>query len=134
MNQNNPYPDGTHAQPRIDPDWAAMANEPPPPVGYQFQGAPPRPLMPPPTGSGWAPQRMGLAIAATVLCFPLGLYAVYLASQVPVKTSMGDVAGAFETSNKVKIVSMIAIGIGALFGLMILMAGCSALMTSAAYY
>ena len=133
MNENNSYPDGTPAQPRLDPDWAATAHEPPPPVGYHFQGAPPRPLAPPP-GSGSAPQRMGLAIAATLLCFPVGLYAVYLASQVPVKTSMGDVAGAFETSNKVKIVSMIAIGIGALFGLMILMAGCSALMTSAAMY
>ena len=133
MNQNNSYPDGTHAQPRLDPDWAAMSNEPPPPVGYQFHGAVPRPPAPP-LGSGAAPQRMGLAIAATLLCFPIGLYAVYLASQVPVKTSMGDVAGAFETSNKVKIVSVIAIGIGALFGLMILMAGCSALMTSAAYY
>jgi hypothetical protein len=59
------------------------------------------------------PSYMGWAIATLILCFwPTGIVAVVYASQVGNKLSMGDVAGAQESSRKAKIWCWVTFGIG----------------------
>ena len=137
-NYDNASNNGASTGPRIDPTWAAAATDPPPPPGFGPSGYVPfpnhqstahRPTYPPA-----APNRMGLAIWATVLFMPLGLFALYLANQVTLKTSLGDTTGAIESSHKARMVAMAAFAIGGFLWLMFLMSACSALMMTPYYY
>lgn len=118
-------------QPRVDPQWASGASPLPPPSDspYEFTPYDPRNARRPAA----TPSRMGLAILATFLFLPLGVYAIYLANQVGSKGAVGDTAGAMEASHKVKTISTIAIVIGGLFWLFVLMSACAAMMTAASY-
>jgi hypothetical protein len=99
---------------------------PPPPrqqaPGYQQQYQ--RPYQPPyqapqyypatpPYGSiPRVPSHMGWAIAVLILCFwPTGIVAVVYASQVGNKLSLGDFAGAQQSSHKAKVWCWVTFGI-----------------------
>ena len=133
MSNYQPFPgQPTSPGPGGDPSWASRAGDPPPPADMPYAFAPPayqRTSGP----QGAVPNRMGLAVAATLLFFPLGLYAIYLASQVSGKVLVGDLVGAVAESHKVKTISMIAFAIGGVLWLFFLMSACCALMMSAAY-
>ncbi len=59
------------------------------------------------------PSYMGWAIATLILCFwPTGIVAVVYASQVGSKLSLGDIAGAQESSRKAKTWCWVTFGIG----------------------
>ncbi|HVQ36905.1 MAG TPA: CD225/dispanin family protein [Pyrinomonadaceae bacterium] len=74
---------------------------------------------PPPAGGGTTtvPNYLVPAILSIFCCWPLGIVAIIFAAQVNGKVTSGDLAGAADASKKAKMFSFIAIGIGAVVGL-----------------
>lgn len=140
MSKVNPSQNGSGVNgPSIDPSWTTAASELPPPPGYGAAPSPqPQyaqqqyPQARPPQPAAVVPTRMGLAIWA-LMAPPIGLFALYLASQVSVKQSAGDLTGAIETAHKAKIVSLVGIAIGGLFWSMYLMSACVAAASTPGY-
>lgn len=141
MNNLNPSQNGSEVNgPHMDPSWASAATELPPPPGYeaypyappqfQQQAHPQQPTPHPPTGV--VPNRKGLALWA-LMAPPIGLFALYLVSQVTVKQSLGDTSGAIETAHKARIVSLVGIVVGGVFWSMYLMAACAAAAATPTY-
>lgn len=61
------------------------------------------------------------AILSTVLCcLPLGVVSIIFAAQVNSKVATGDIAGAMESSKKAKMFMFIAVGLGALSGIVVI--------------
>ncbi|MBO3740148.1 CD225/dispanin family protein [Actinoplanes flavus] len=127
MTTPQPHSDETRAG-ATAPDWTTSAYDPPGPYRPQpYPGNYPPPSYPPPSyppqypghaaaaafhGAPKAPT--GLAIAATVLFAPLGIWALVLCGQVNTQVAAGDVVGALAIVNKAKTVSFIGIAVGAL--------------------
>jgi Interferon-induced transmembrane protein len=74
-----------------------------------------------------------LVVIATILFFPVGIFAVYMSSQISRRRAMGDSVGAMEASNRARLLGFIAIGLGIVGWLIFLIAACSAVM-SYSYY
>jgi hypothetical protein len=73
-----------------------------------------------------------LVVIGTIMFFPIGIFGVYMSSQISRKRAMGDSVGAMEASNRARLLGFIAIGVGIVWWLFLLFAGCSALSYS--YY
>lgn len=69
------------------------------------------------------PNYLVQSILVTILCcWPLGIPAIVFAAQVNGKLASGDYAGAVDASNKAKMFSWIAFGLGLLVGVIYLVA------------
>lgn len=144
-----PQPSGDNAAPSetpTTPQWAESATEPSlpdprypsfyapsavprDPLGpapwHPMPGHMPHPLltrMPDPT-----PSHTGIAVLATVLFPPLGIWALWLSGQINTRVAVGDVIGAAAISHKVRTLSVIGIAVGALIVLLLCMGACSAM-------
>ena len=70
------------------------------------------------------PNHLIWAILATLCCcVPTGIAAIVYAAQVDSKLAGGDYHGAVESSNNAKMWSLISLGLGAVVGLLYVMAG-----------
>lgn len=74
---------------------------------------------PPAGGSATVPNNLVIAIISIFCCWPLAIPAIIFATQVNAKVAAGDIAGAQEASKKAKTFSMIAIGLGVAFYLIV---------------
>ena len=86
---------------------------PAPPRSYPGYGHP-RPGPPPPTRVGWA-------IAALILFWPLSIPAFIYSSRVESAWYRGDVAGAERASANVKTCGVVAVVIGVLYALLMIL-------------
>ena len=80
---------------------------------------PPPPPLPPPSGYGSVgaqgpppPNYLVWAILSVLLCWPLSIAAIVFSTQVNAKWSMGDVAGAQDSSAKAKKFAILAAVVG----------------------
>jgi hypothetical protein len=115
--------------------WERSDTPPPPPETSELPPVPPTPAQgiaaPYPATPGAppadVPNYMVWAILVTLLCFlPTGIAAIVYASQVSTKLSVGDVAGAMESSRKAKMWTIISAVIGVLIVPLIVLAGTAA--------
>lgn len=87
----------------LAPGAAQAYTPPPPPPSY---GAPV-------AAGAQVPNYLVQAILVTLCCcLPLGVVAIVFAAQVNTKLAQGDMAGALEASQKAKMFSWIAFGLG----------------------
>ena len=70
------------------------------------------------------------AVACLFFCLPLGLIAIFLASQVDQMLARNDIEGAKSKANQVLVISLIGIASGVLIGLLLLPSLFSGMMTS----
>ena len=132
---SNVYPDRDRfeeGRPTTRPvaDWADDAyrgvdpfdNQPAMPNPYQRQRA----------GDLYNPHLV-LVVIATIMFFPIGIFGVYMSSQISRRRAMGDSVGAMEASNRARLLGFVAIGVGIVGWLLLLIAACSAVM-SYGYY